>query len=91
MKDETVEQILERCIRLINEDYTDWNPTDSSNYVAYGPNIAIVLAELKDLRKYFRAEAEFDRDIAEAYNDKDNRTPYKFDNDWPDFVDGDIV
>ena len=80
MKDETVEQILERCINLINEDYTDWNSEGSDNYVANGYNIAIVLAELEGLRKYFHAEAKFDRDMAETYNES-----------WPDFVDGDIV
>jgi hypothetical protein len=82
MKDETVEQILERCINLINEEYKDWDPKDSNSndYLAYGPSMAIVLAELESLRKYFYAEAKFDRDMAEAYNEG-----------WPDFVDGDII
>jgi hypothetical protein len=92
MKDDTVEQILELCIRLINEDYKDWDPDgDTNNYFAYGPSMTTVLVELKALHKYFRAEAEFNRDIEEAYNDKEGRTPYKFEDEWPDFVDGSIV
>ena len=91
MKDETVEQILERCINLIQEEFKGWNPEGSDNYIANGYDMAIVLAELEGLRKYFRAEAEFDRDIAEAYAKPNERTSYKFDDEWPDFVDGDIL
>jgi len=90
-KDDTVEQILERCIKLINEDYKEWNPEGSDNYIANGYDMAIVLAELENLRKCFHAEAQFNKDIAEAYTDKEGRTPYKLDDEWPDFVDGDIL
>jgi hypothetical protein len=50
-----------------------------------------VVADLYDLLHHFKLHAKFEKDIAEAYNDKEGRTPYKLDDEWPDFVDGDIV
>ena len=91
MNDNQIIEDLKYAITTIESDLEEWDPADSNHYLAYGPEMKEVVADLYNLLHHFTAHAKFEKDIAEAYNDKEGRTPYKFDDEWPDFVDGDIL
>ena len=80
MKDDQIVATLENAISSIESDLNDWDPADSNNYLAYGPEMKEVVADLYDLLRHFKVDAKFEKDLAETYNET-----------WPDFVDGNII
>jgi len=82
MKDDQIVATLENAISSIESDLNDWDPADSNsnNYLAYGPEMKEVVADLYDLLRHFKSDAKFEKDLAETYNET-----------WPDFVDGNII
>jgi hypothetical protein len=80
MKDDQLVAILENAISSIESDLNDWDPADSNNYLAYGPEMKEIVADLYDLLHHFKTDAKFEEDLAKTYNET-----------WPDFVDGNII
>jgi len=80
MRDDQIVRTLKNAIGCIEADLDNWEPADSNNYLAYGPEMKEVVADLYDLLHHFKADAKFEKDLAETYNET-----------WPDFVDGNII
>ena len=80
MNDNQIIEDLKYAITTIESDLEEWDPADSNHYLAYGPEMKEVVADLYDLLRHFKSDAKFEKDLAETYNET-----------WPDFVDGNII
>jgi len=80
MTNQEVVKLLAYVRDTIEDDFNDWQQTESNNYLAYGPAHKDALKDLERLLSYFESHAKFEKELSRVYNEG-----------WPDFVDGDIV
>lgn len=82
MTSQQITNLLVNIKKTIEDDLKDWNPKDSNsnNYLAYGPTHKDAVKNIEKILNYFNSDIKFEKELAKAYNE-----------DWPDFVDGDII